>query len=75
MTRLVLDASAVLHVAGAGIEVAASHELLAPTLLRSQTLPALHEAVQRVSSAQRSPGTVSPTPSPSYRARPGASRN
>lgn len=47
MTRLVLDASAVLHVAGAGIEVAASHELLAPTLLRSQTLPALHEAVQR----------------------------
>jgi predicted nucleic acid-binding protein len=29
------------------IEVSAAHELLAPTLLRSQTLSALHEAVQR----------------------------
>jgi len=47
MTRLVLDASAVLHVAAAGIEVSREHELLAPTVLRSQTLSALHEAVQR----------------------------
>jgi predicted nucleic acid-binding protein len=47
MTRFVVDASAVLHLASEGIEVPAEHELLAPTLLRSQTLSALHEAVQR----------------------------
>ena len=47
MTRFVVDASAVLHLASAGIEVPAEHALLAPTLLRSQTLSALHEAVQR----------------------------
>jgi predicted nucleic acid-binding protein len=47
MTRFVIDAGAVLHLASAGIEVAGEHELLAPTLLRSQTLSALHEAVQR----------------------------
>ena len=46
MTRFVVDASAVLHLASAGIEVPAEHELLAPTLLRSQTLSALHEALQ-----------------------------
>jgi predicted nucleic acid-binding protein len=47
MTRFVLDTSAVLHVASAGIKVRSTHKLLAPTLLRSQTLSALHEAVQR----------------------------
>ncbi|HET7676522.1 MAG TPA: type II toxin-antitoxin system VapC family toxin, partial [Candidatus Limnocylindrales bacterium] len=47
MTRFVVDASAVLHLAGEGMEVAPAHELLAPTLLRSQTLSALHEAVHR----------------------------
>jgi predicted nucleic acid-binding protein len=47
MTRFVVDAGAVLHLASEGIEVAGEHELLAPTLLRSQTLSALHEAVQR----------------------------
>jgi predicted nucleic acid-binding protein len=47
MTRFVVDASAVLHLVSEGIEVARTHELLAPTLLRSQTLSALHEAVQR----------------------------
>jgi predicted nucleic acid-binding protein len=47
MTRFVVDASAVLHLASAGIEVPDEHELLAPTLLRSQTLSALHEAVHR----------------------------
>ena len=47
MTRFVVDSSAVLHLASAGIEVPAEHKLLAPTLLRSQTLSALHEAVQR----------------------------
>jgi predicted nucleic acid-binding protein len=47
MTRFVVDAGAVLHLASAGVEIPDEHELLAPTLLRSQTLSALHEAVQR----------------------------
>jgi predicted nucleic acid-binding protein len=47
MTRFVVDPGAVLHLASAGVEVPDKHELLAPTLLRSQTLSALHEAVQR----------------------------
>jgi predicted nucleic acid-binding protein len=47
LTRFVVDSSVVLHLATTGIEVADEHELLAPTLLRSQTLSALHEAVQR----------------------------
>ena len=47
MTRFVLDAGAVLHLASEGVEVSGQHELLAPTLLRSQTLSALHEAVLR----------------------------
>ena len=47
MTRFVVDAGAVLHLASTGVEVGSAHELLAPTLLRSQTLSALHEAVQR----------------------------
>ncbi|MGZ6294654.1 MAG: type II toxin-antitoxin system VapC family toxin [Candidatus Limnocylindrales bacterium] len=47
MTRFVVDASAVLHLASARVEVPGAHKLLAPTLLRSQTLSALHEAVQR----------------------------
>jgi predicted nucleic acid-binding protein len=47
MTRFVVDASAVLHLASMGIDVPGKHELLAPTLLRSQTLSTLHEAVQR----------------------------
>jgi predicted nucleic acid-binding protein len=45
MTRFVVDCGVVLHLASEGIEVPAEHELLAPTLLRSQTLSALHEAV------------------------------
>ena len=47
MTKFVVDAGAVLHLASAGIKVRGTHKLLAPTLLRSQTLSALHEAVQR----------------------------
>ena len=47
MTRFVVDVSAVLHLANTDYEVPAEHELLAPTLLRSQTLSALHEAVAR----------------------------
>jgi len=45
VTRFVVDCSAVLHLASEGIEIPSEHELLAPTLLRSQTLSALHEAV------------------------------
>jgi predicted nucleic acid-binding protein len=47
MTKFVVDAGVVLHLASAGVEVSGAHKLLAPTLLRSQTLSALHEAVQR----------------------------
>jgi predicted nucleic acid-binding protein len=47
MTRFVVDASTVLQLAGEGLELSADHELLAPTLLRSQTLAVLHEAVHR----------------------------
>jgi predicted nucleic acid-binding protein len=47
MTRFVVDVSAVLHLASEELEVSSNHELLAPTLLRSQTLSALHEAVHR----------------------------
>jgi predicted nucleic acid-binding protein len=47
VTRFVVDCGVVLHLAAEEIEVAAEHELLAPTLLRSQTLSALHEAVHR----------------------------
>lgn len=47
MTRFVVDAGAVLRMVSAEVEVPAAHELLAPTLLRSQTLSALHEAVER----------------------------
>jgi predicted nucleic acid-binding protein len=45
MTRFVVDCGVVLHLASEGAEAPAEHELLAPTLLRSQTLSALHEAV------------------------------
>jgi predicted nucleic acid-binding protein len=47
MTKFVVDAGAVLHLVSAEIDVSRKHELLAPTLLRSQTLSQLHEAVQR----------------------------
>jgi predicted nucleic acid-binding protein len=41
----VVDCGVVLHLAGEEFELPSEHELLAPTLLRSQTLAALHEAV------------------------------
>ena len=47
MTKFVVDTSTVLHLASEDIEVSSAHKLLAPTLLRSQTLSALHEAVDR----------------------------
>ena len=45
MARFVVDCGVVLQLASEEIVVSAEHELLAPTLLRSQTLSALHEAV------------------------------
>jgi predicted nucleic acid-binding protein len=47
MARFVLDCGAALHLVAHELEVAPEHELLAPTLLRSQTLSTLHEAVHR----------------------------
>jgi predicted nucleic acid-binding protein len=47
MTRFVVDCGVVLHLVADEIQVSDEHELLAPTLLRSQTLSALHEAVHR----------------------------
>jgi predicted nucleic acid-binding protein len=47
MPNFVVDCGAVLHLVAEEIEVPSEHELLAPTLLRSQTLSVLHEAVHR----------------------------
>ena len=47
MTKFVVDAGAVLHLVTEGVRIGAQHQLLAPTLLRSQVLSTLHEAVQR----------------------------
>lgn len=47
MTRFVVDSSAVLHLARTEAQVLSEHKLFAPTLLRSQTLSGLHEAVHR----------------------------
>jgi predicted nucleic acid-binding protein len=47
VTRFVVDCGVVLHLASEDLQVSDEHELLAPTLLRSQTLSALHEAVDR----------------------------
>jgi predicted nucleic acid-binding protein len=45
--KFVVDTSVVLQLASEEVGVSAAHKLLAPTLLRSQALSALHEAVQR----------------------------
>ena len=47
MTRFVVDSGVVLQLAREGCDVPAEHELLAPTLLRSQMLSELHQAVHR----------------------------
>ena len=47
MTRYVIDAGAAILLAGDEREIAEEHELLAPTLLRSQALSLLHAAVSR----------------------------
>ena len=47
MTRFVVDPGALMHMLAEGTEVADGHELLAPTLVRSQLLSLYHEAVHR----------------------------
>jgi predicted nucleic acid-binding protein len=47
MTRFVVDCGVVLRLAEEGIDLPAGHELLSPTLLRSQTLSVLHEQAHR----------------------------
>jgi predicted nucleic acid-binding protein len=45
VTKLVVDSGVVLRLAAEDRKVPAKHRLLAPTLLRSQILSALHESV------------------------------
>ncbi len=47
VTRYVVDCDTLLRIAAGEIEVAAEHQLVAPTLVRSQALSALYEAAQR----------------------------
>ena len=47
MTRFVVDCETLLRVAAGEIKVAANHQLVAPTLVRSQALSALYEAARR----------------------------
>ena len=47
MTRFVVDCETLLRIAAGEIEVAPEHELVAPTLVRSQALAALYEAARR----------------------------
>lgn len=47
MTRYVIDAGVAIDLATRGVKPAAKDKLLAPTLLRSQTLSILHAAVTR----------------------------
>jgi predicted nucleic acid-binding protein len=47
MTRFVVDADTLLRIAAGEVEVAPGHELLAPTLVRSQALSTLYQASRR----------------------------
>src|SRR4051794_7160317 len=47
VTRFVVDCATLLRIAAGEIEVAAGHQLVAPTLVRSQALSALYEADRR----------------------------
>jgi len=46
VTRFVVDCDTLLGIAAGEIEVAPGHQLLAPTLVRSQALAALYEAAR-----------------------------
>jgi predicted nucleic acid-binding protein len=45
--RFVVDAAVLIHIAREQLQIAPEHELLAPTLIRSEVLSTLHEAVAR----------------------------
>ena len=45
MTKFVIDSGVLLHLGREQLVIPPEHELLAPTLIRSQTLSLLHEAV------------------------------
>jgi predicted nucleic acid-binding protein len=47
VTRFVIDCDTLLRIAAGEIEVAAEHQLVAPTLVRSQALSALYAAARR----------------------------
>jgi predicted nucleic acid-binding protein len=47
VTRFVVDRDTLLRIAAGEIEVAAGHQLLAPTLVRSQALAALYAAARQ----------------------------
>jgi predicted nucleic acid-binding protein len=47
VTRFVVDCDTLLRIAAGEIEVADGHQLVAPTLVRSQALSALYEATRR----------------------------
>jgi hypothetical protein len=52
MTRFVVDAGVVLHLAGEGLEVSSDHELLAPTLAPRSTRSSSTQAPPSVSSSE-----------------------
>src|ERR671927_844428 len=47
MARFVVDCDTLLRIAAGELEVAPRHQLVAPTLVRSQALAALYEAARR----------------------------
>ncbi len=47
MARFVVDCQTLLQIAAGEVEVDAEHQLVAPTLVRSQALAALYEAARR----------------------------
>lgn len=47
MARFVIDCETLLRIAAGEIEVGVAHQLVAPTLVRSQALSALYEAARR----------------------------
>ncbi len=47
VTRFVIDCETLLRIAAGEVDVAAQHELVAPTLVRSQALSRLYEAARR----------------------------
>jgi predicted nucleic acid-binding protein len=47
VTRFVVDSTVVIHLVSEGMELGSGHELVAPTLIRSQVLSSLHESVVR----------------------------